>query len=378
MAVGRNESMLDGIYIELVRSIFTAFAPSLIMSIGFVASGSLIAWQTGDAILAWLVGIGGIFSVMRLFVAIRWRSEALSPAFSSIRARELERRFAPPYYAFAVVLGLFGARAFTLPTSGGHVLTMCLLVGYAAGVASGMGLRPRIAVPSMVVAMVPGVIAALFVPDATYWATAAMAAALLAGGIGSVLNRYELIYREIGRRITFGNMARIDVLTALPNRLALREWFEEHVTLNPRPSMVAVHCLDLDGFKPVNDSFGHPVGDALLGAVAKRLARALRESDTAARLGGDEFAVVQCGIGHPDEAQLLGQRLSAAINRPFQIEGHDIHISTCVGYVVSEDKADDLERLIAMADEALYVAKRRGGGVVRHDPGAPTLTVVAA
>jgi len=375
---GRADTMLDGIYVELVRSVFTALVPSVIMSISFVGSGALIAWQAQDPIIAVLVLAGAIASVARLFIAGYWKREALDPAFTVERARVLDRRFGAAYIAFAVILGIFGARAFMLPAPGAHMLTTCLLIGYCAGVSAGIGLRPWIAVPSMLIALIPAIVAGMFRGEAVYWATSAMSAALLAGGVRSLLDRHRHMIKEIGRRITFGNMARMDVLTALPNRLALREWFEEHVTTSAQHSMVAVHCLDLDGFKRVNDNFGHPVGDALLGAVARRIARVLRDSDTAARLGGDEFAIVQCGIGHPDEANLLAQRVSAAISRPFQIEGHMIQISTCVGYVISDEKADDLERLIALADEALYIAKRRGGGVVRHDPSTASVQTYAA
>jgi len=154
-------------------------------------------------------------------------------------------------------------------------------------------------------------------------------------------------------------------LTSLPNRLALREWFDEQA-LGP----VAVHCLDLDGFKPVNDTYGHPTGDALLSVVARRLSGTLRDGDLAARIGGDEFVIVQRNVSAPREAESLAQRLRASLSRPVQVGNHGIRISACIGYVVSEE-GEDLEALIALADEALYKAKRSGCGVVRHD-GATT------
>lgn len=362
----RDDDAAVGIYVELVRSIYGAFIPALIMSIGFVVAGSLIAWQTGDVAMTVIVALGTVSSVVRLFVALRWQREAYGPELDVDRARLLERRFAITYLAFSVVLCLFGIRAFMLPRPEVHMLTTFLLIGYGAGVAAGIGLRPWIAIPALLVGIIPGMIVALFQGDPIYWATSAMSVALVGGGIRSLRDRHQGMVKEIGRRITFGHLARIDALTALPNRLALTEWFEQRIVARTRGDMVAVHCLDLDGFKPVNDSFGHPVGDALLGAVADRLSSSIRASDIVARLGGDEFAVVQYGIQHVDEAALLAQRLAAAIGRPFQIEDREIRISTCVGYVTSGDRADDLERLIACADAALYDAKRFGGGVMRH------------
>ncbi|MBV5325053.1 MAG: GGDEF domain-containing protein, partial [Rhodospirillaceae bacterium] len=169
-----------------------------------------------------------------------------------------------------------------------------------------------------------------------------------------------------GKRISFASLARHDGLTGLPNRLALREWFDAHVGRGPRERAVAVHYLDLDGFKPVNDRYGHPIGDALLCAVAGRLAHSLRAGDIAARLGGDEFAIIQPDLGRVEEAELLAHRLSNAMKQPFSIGEHDIRISACIGTVTSTSRTDDLERLLTEADEALYVAKRGGHIVMRR------------
>ena len=359
----RAETVLDGIYVDLVRSIYAALIPSLIMTVSFITGGTLVVHQTGDITLALLVAAGTLTSLIRLAVAFGGRKEAFDTGLGVERAQRLERHFAAAYLAFAVCLGAYGARVFMLPATEAHLFTVALLVGYGAGVSAGMALRPRLAIASMVIGLVPGIVSAFMVPNESYWATAAMMTALLAGGIRSLLDRYRFTVREISRRITFGNLARTDGLTDLPNRLALREWFEEHVTLNSRAGLVAVHCLDLDGFKTVNDEHGHPVGDALLAAVGKRLAYIIRDTDMAARLGGDEFAVVQCGMRHPEEAAVLARRIEAAIRQPFRLGGRVAKISTCIGYAVSDDRAEDLEPLISRADEALYIAKRRGGGI---------------
>lgn len=375
----RADTLLDGIYVEFVRSLYVAFIPSVIMSVGFVAGGVLIAQETGDSVLAVIVLAGTLASLVRLTIAWEGRAEAFAPGLGVERARRLERRFGLSYLAFALCLGAFGIRVFMLPATGPHMLAVCLLVGYGAGVSAGIALRPRIAVASMLVGIVPGVVAAFAVMHHSYWATAAMMLALLVGGIRSLLDRHRLMVKEIGRRITFGNLARRDVLTDLPNRLALREWFEEKVTFNPYAGLIAVHCLDLDGFKAVNDSLGHPIGDALLTAVARRLTQIIRNTDMVARLGGDEFAVVQCDINHPEEADLLARRIEAAIRQPFRIGGHVAKISTCVGYALSTDRDDDLEPLLSRADEALYVAKRTGGGIFRQEEeqAAPSLHAAA-
>jgi diguanylate cyclase (GGDEF)-like protein len=162
-------------------------------------------------------------------------------------------------------------------------------------------------------------------------------------------------------------LARRDVLTTLPNRLALREWFDTHIAVGANQQLLAVHCLDLDNFKPVNDVFGHPVGDGLLKAIAMRLTRMLRPGDIAARLGGDEFAVIQRDLRSPEEAAALAQRLRAAIAEPFTIQGHEISVSTCVGFALCRRASADLDQLLSLADEALYTAKNGGTGVESND-----------
>lgn len=356
-------SQPDAVEVELIRSLFDAFVPAAIMSAGFILCGALIVWETRDPLLLALFLSGIIVSITRLVVAHRAVPAIRRKDLSVEDARELESRFALPYVGFALLLGLFGLRAMMLSTPPVHMLIMCMLVGYCAGVAAGIALRPRIAVPSMMMAMVPATVAALTKPDVIYWATSAMALSLLAGGLQSMRRRHYRALRNTGLRLTFATLARKDGLTALPNRLALREWFDDNVSYARPDGPIAVHYLDLNGFKPVNDTFGHPVGDALLTAVAGRIAGAVRDSDMAARLGGDEFAIIQRGIGHPQEAELLARRLAAALSRPFRIDEHQIEISTSVGYVVSDDRAHDLEYLLGLADKALYTSKRGDRGV---------------
>ncbi|WP_411194540.1 MULTISPECIES: diguanylate cyclase domain-containing protein [Rhodopseudomonas] len=191
--------------------------------------------------------------------------------------------------------------------------------------------------------------------------------ALLAGGAQSVLARSAAASIEIAKRLTFEALARRDVLTTLPNRLALREWFDSHIAIADNRALLAVHCLDLDKFKPVNDVFGHPVGDGLLKAIATRLTNSLRPGDIAARLGGDEFAVIQRDLRNVEEAAALAQRLRSAIAEPFSIQGHEISVSTCVGYALCRRSSADLDELLCSADQALYIAKNTGTGVEYND-----------
>ena len=155
-------------------------------------------------------------------------------------------------------------------------------------------------------------------------------------------------------------MAHHDALTDLPNRLMLREELDRHLADFERGTALAVLCLDLDGFKHVNDTLGHPVGDALLCAVGRRLRECVRDGDVVARLGGDEFAIIQTDAEQPISANTLAQRLVDEMARPFDVEGHDIVIGASIGISVAPDDGMDPDVLLKSADMALYRAKDNG------------------
>ncbi len=356
----------DAIEIELIRSLYDGLIPSLVMSAGFVICGALVIEHSRDAALYIPYSTGVLASLFRLYIAWRDAPRVAALSLSIATARRFERRFASAYIAFAAMLGLFAGRALWLPDPALDKLAICLVVGYAAGVAAGTGLRPRIAIASLLLAVVPPVVVMLATGKPLHVATALLTGALLAGGIFSLRKRHARALDEIGLRLSFAALARRDGLTELPNRLALREWFVREVRTGHH-CPIAVHCLDLNGFKAVNDGHGHPVGDALLAAVAKRIAGTLREGDIAARLGGDEFAIIQRDIRNPDEAYMLAERLAASIARPFVIGDRDLTVATSIGYLICEDATRDLEQLLSLADEALYTAKRSGRTICRHD-----------
>jgi len=358
----------DGTYIELVASLFSTLLPTAIMAMSFLGVAMLVTSQTPDTALTVLMVAGSVAAGARLTVLLCYRQRARDAALSAETARYLQRRFAAAYLAFALIFGLFEARAFVVAAPETRMAIVGLLFGYGAGVAAGLSMRPWISVPSMLIAIVPTIILAWSYPDITFRVTGALLAIFLAGGIQSVLARYHQATAEITRRQLFATLARSDHLTNLPNRLSLRERFDACVARSGPHATIAVHCLDLDRFKPVNDRYGHPTGDALLKAVSGRLQGLLRHSDFASRIGGDEFVVVQTEMAHAGEAQLLARRIARAIAQPYSIDGHDISIGTSIGYSEAAAAGADLDRLIAQADEALCGIKSKGGGIARFEP----------
>jgi diguanylate cyclase (GGDEF)-like protein len=161
-----------------------------------------------------------------------------------------------------------------------------------------------------------------------------------------------------------------DQLTGLGNRLQFTDQLRRALArAREQVYPVTLLYLDLDGFKPVNDEFGHDVGDQLLVAVAKRLQSCTREDDTVARLGGDEFAVLIDCKASPQDAEKVSDRLAAALTKPFVIDGHELHLGASIGRAVYPIDADDADGLLRSADAAMFAVKRdgraRGAGAAR-------------
>lgn len=168
--------------------------------------------------------------------------------------------------------------------------------------------------------------------------------------------------REI-KRIQY--QAKHDALTGLANRALLFSELESglHNSRRSPGDAFAVHFVDLDRFKPVNDRFGHSVGDAVLRLVADRLLHATREEDLVARFGGDELVVVQKQVASPADAEALATKIIATINEPVEVAGHRLQLGASIGIALSLPTAETADELLSRADRAMYRAKEtsRGG-----------------
>jgi diguanylate cyclase (GGDEF)-like protein/PAS domain S-box-containing protein len=157
------------------------------------------------------------------------------------------------------------------------------------------------------------------------------------------------------------HQANHDMLTGLANRASFNDRLSEALIYAKRDGhLVALHLLDLDGFKSINDTLGHHTGDLLLQEVAKRIKSTVRASDLVARLGGDEFVVIQTHLAEPIAAAVLAAKLVEELGRKYVLEGQEVHSGTSLGIAFYPSDADDPEELIKQADLALYDAKNRG------------------
>ncbi|QNM81925.1 GGDEF domain-containing protein [Sphingomonas sabuli] len=349
----------DSTYLELVRSLFSTLAPSVLMSALLI--GTAVAAIHTDP-HPWIVATAGIATVvalLRLALLFSLQRRVDHESFDLAAARRTELTFGITQISFAAALGAFAAACFLICEPAHHMIIVALIVGYAAGVAAGFSLRLWIGVPAILLAVTPTIMTSVYLADNAHLLLAGILLVMMVGGIGSMVLRYQAAVETTELRQMFASLARRDRLTGLANRLGLEERFAHGI----KDGEVILHCIDLDRFKPVNDIHGHMVGDLLLKAVASRLERLIRSQDLAVRLGGDEFAILQVGVQHPNEGELMARRIERAIAAPYVVRNCDIEIGASIGSASSEEHGDELDDLLEVADQALYgmKAKRRGG-----------------
>ena len=170
--------------------------------------------------------------------------------------------------------------------------------------------------------------------------------------------------RQSQMRIEF--LATHDSLTGLPNRILARDRFGHAIALARRhQTMAALVFLDLDNFKSVNDSLGHPRGDELLRTVGDRLTKVLRDSDTVCRQGGDEFLILLGEVRDRSDVAEIGAKLLGQLTAPFLLDGHEVSTSGSMGVAIYPDDGGDFDELLKRADIAMYVAKDAGRNAIR-------------
>jgi diguanylate cyclase (GGDEF)-like protein len=191
--------------------------------------------------------------------------------------------------------------------------------------------------------------------------TIAVSRRMMSGGGSVVILEDVTESKRAQERIT--HLAKYDDLTGLANRNQFRERINGMLAaMHKRKNHVAIHLIDLDRFKTINDTLGHPIGDKLLKEVASRLKTVIRPGDMITRFGGDEFVVLQTGTERYQDAKWLAERLARTLKDPFDIDGHRIDIGASIGIAMAPMDGVDADQLLKKADMALYAAKNGGGG----------------
>lgn len=182
---------------------------------------------------------------------------------------------------------------------------------------------------------------------------------------GGFVVTFEDITQRLLAEEKIKHLAQFDALTDLPNRVSFYERMDVVLSHLRRSETIGVLSLDLDHFKSVNDTLGHPIGDLLLKAAAERMRSCVRGEDIVARLGGDEFAVLQVPSEEPRDVTALAQRLIEVVGAPYDLDGHQVVVGASVGIAMAPNDSEVPDVLMKNADLALYRAKADGGGVYR-------------
>ncbi len=182
---------------------------------------------------------------------------------------------------------------------------------------------------------------------------------------GGWVTTHEDITERLRAEEKIKHLAHFDALTNLPNRVTFYERMETMLSHLRRSESIAVFSLDLDRFKSVNETLGHPIGDLLLQVAAERMRHCVRSGDLVARLGGDEFAIVQVASKQSSDVSAFAARLIEAVEAPYELNGHQVIVGASIGIAVAPGDGSKPDALMKSADMALYRAKADGGGVYR-------------
>jgi diguanylate cyclase (GGDEF)-like protein len=177
---------------------------------------------------------------------------------------------------------------------------------------------------------------------------------------GSYIASHEDMTETVRAESRLTQLARHDVLTNLANRIGFRENLGAALRAAPAGSRLAVLCLDLDDFKSVNDTLGHPMGDTVLVMVADRLRKVIGKNDLVARLGGDGFAIVQIGAEQPEGARHLARAAIETLGRPYDLQGGQVVVEASIGIALAPDHGSDADQVLKSAEMAQYWVKGHG------------------
>lgn len=177
---------------------------------------------------------------------------------------------------------------------------------------------------------------------------------------GGFVTSYTDVTDNRRAQATIAELALTDALTGLANRNLLKERVGQAMARAERGAGFALHYIDLDSFKPINDKHGHEAGDQVLTTVGERLRNNVRLTDTVARIGGDEFVILQCDVNEAGDAAEMAWRIAAAINEPIALDCGAQKVGASIGIVTWDETVSDMDELLRRADQALYECKRSG------------------
>jgi diguanylate cyclase (GGDEF)-like protein len=324
---------------------------------------ALALWNSADGWLsvAWAVGVICIATFAGLKARASWRVSV--PQFVSRRAiYRLVRNALILGSIWAIVPVAFFAKA----SNGGQLVITCLCAGMLAGGAFAFATIPIAAIAFVAPILVGTAVCLAGIGDFVYLLVAVLVVVYACVLLRGVFSYSFGFTRTLIRQLESEKAVRQDSLTHLPNRFAFNEGLENALArLSRSGEEFVILLLDLDGFKEVNDQFGHPVGDEFLIQVAARLRRCTHDSDILARIGGDEFALIMANSATPEQALAQAERIVAAFVDPLRIDEREIFGATSIGIVLAPRDGRTTNQLLKHVDLALYRAKKTGSGTIQ-------------
>lgn len=366
-----DQAIANAVRVTLVESLYAS--PSSLI-IGAISSSTITATVSiASGVLAMKVCAVAIaiLACIRIGDTVQLRMRTPRRAASSgARARRQEFIYRAGALSYSALLGTFGL--LTLLNSNDGVLQLLAVtttIGYAAGIAGRNAGRPWIALSQLCCASLPLVAGLIVSVDPLKIVLAGAIVLFVLAMMDITLQTYGVILKAtvVSREKAalaehHAAIARRDDLTGVANRTAFRERFEDRLkALHGGSQWLAIHWIDLDRFKEINDSFGHLAGNALLLRIARRLDDTFGGSGIVARLGGDEFAVV-CEIDDKTAATSIGQKIIDLVEQPVPDDGRLLRVSASLGIAIAPADGTDADTLLKNADLALYRAKETGRG----------------
>ena len=339
---------------ELAHLLYSSMPLVGTISAGAVVIGAVMAWVARDpgyAAITMALLVIGVFRVVKLLMFAA-RFDQLDDA-DIIR---WERLYGLGAAAFGLAVGGLSARAFQIGDGPGIWMCFGLSMSFCVGIVSRVS--QWIVMSSSAVLLIPTVIACVLQPEPVFRMGAAMLVLFWITLRGTSYRLTAAFTERIEAQQALRRQAHQDFLTGLPNRAAFI------AALRGLDGPAAIIAIDLDGFKSINDAFGHQAGDELLCQVGARLRQCLGDSGLAARFGGDEFMLLlPVAAAQPgrDAAGALARRVVSSLADPFVLAGTRVQIGASAGILLAEHRTVETEALIDQADRALYAAKRAGG-----------------
>jgi diguanylate cyclase (GGDEF)-like protein len=362
-----NRSVPDQtLYFELVRALYSTPKSIFSATIAALTVIAIAGALSGDAFYgAFFLGfliVGGA----RCVAVVRYHHRRHDPDdVGSTKHWELGALLGA--WAFAGLVGLTGAYTLTFHSGTNvEILISCCVMGYIAGISSRNASRPLITIGQISLTCVPFMLALILRADIVHVALAIFIGVLYVSTVVICRTVFDNIVarHEAFRRIE--TLAQRDTLTDLWNRAAFLHLLEQQlVTASSSKIEIALIAIDLDRFKDINDTLGHPAGDVVLKEVAERIKSVVRPGDEISRIGGDEFLVMLRGADR-SEVDMIARHVLTKFSSPFTINMTNSVCGASVGYAIAPTDGSTLDELLRNADLALYEAKKRGRGQIVH------------